>query len=102
MNRKKLIKLATAISDAEVALALESYGGHWVLVGDPPEIVHIIDNNIFNKFEAMQWLDDDEVWFIAKERYLLSRNLPHFSTDIDLREYINGLTRAKYNSPKDA
>ncbi|MDR2154693.1 MAG: hypothetical protein LBE78_06670 [Burkholderiaceae bacterium] len=101
MNRKKLIKLATAISDAEVALAVKSYGGHWVLVGDPPEIVHIIDNDIFKKFETMKCMEDDEVFAIAKERYLLSKNLPHFPTNTDLSKYINDLTRTKYNSWKD-
>ena len=102
MSRKKIVKLAAAISDAEVALALASYGGHWVLVGDPAEPVHIVDNNVFKRFETMQWLDDDEAWASAKERYLLSQDLPHFATDSDLRQYVDGLSRSKYTPSAEA
>ena len=102
MSRKKIVKLAAAISDAEVALALASYGGQWVLVGDPAEPVHVVDNDIFKRFEAMQWLDDDEVWASAKKRYLLSQDLHHFATDADLTEYVDGLTRSKYIPPAEA
>ncbi|MEJ2790959.1 MULTISPECIES: hypothetical protein [unclassified Pseudoxanthomonas] len=102
MSRKQIVKLAAAISDAEVALALASYGGEWVLVGDPAEPVHVVDNNVFRRFEALLWLDDDEVWSSAKERYLLSQDLLHFATDADLREYVDGLTRSKYVSRAEA
>ena len=102
MSRKKIVKLAAAISDAEVALALASHGGQWVLVGDPAEPVNVIDNNVFKRFEALQWLDDDEVWASARDRYLLSQDLLHFATNEDLREYVDGLTRSKYIAQAEA
>ena len=99
MNRKRLVKLASAVPDSEVEAALKTYGGHWVLVGDTSdsqELVHIFDNEVFRKFEALSWMDDDEVWATAKARYLLSKDLPKFSTHAELQKYVVELTREKY------
>ena len=98
MKRKELEKLSDKISEAEVIEKIKAYGGQWVILGEDnnQELIHIIDNDVFNKFEAMDYMEDDEVWAYTKIKYLMKSNLKRVLNEEQLSVYIEKLTEEKY------
>lgn len=109
LTLKRLQKMAKEVSDKEVESVLNALSGHWIMLGDQTDedhgeltAIHIVDNEVFRRFESMLWMEDDEVFAFAKYQYLLKKALPRFSNDEELRKYVNELTTAKYGAKPDA
>ncbi|GAA5170102.1 hypothetical protein [Viridibacterium curvum] len=109
LTLKRLQKLAKEVTDKEIESLLNALSGHWVMLGDQADeehgeltAIHIVDNEVFKRFESMQWMEDDEVFAFAKYQYLLKQALPRFRNDEELRKYVNELTTAKYGAQPDA
>ena len=100
MKRKELERHSRKYSDEEISEILRSHGGRWVLVGEgnDEEVINIIDNDVFKKFEAMQWMEDDEVWDYTIRKYLMKSNQDRFVNHEEMDVHIEELTREKYGS----
>lgn len=84
--------------DNEVEEMLVSMGGDWAVVGEYDELVNIIDNNVFKKFEALAWIIEDDALYSATNAYLLKQNLTRFATHDELDNYLATLTAEKYGN----
>lgn len=93
---EKMNNSAKIITDKEIKSFLESQGGEWVRINEFDQIVHIVDNDIFKKFQAMDYMEDDERWAAAQRMFLEKSNLKVFEAESDLDEYIEKLTKKKY------
>ncbi len=82
--------------DKEIKESLDTMGGDWAVVGEHDELVNIVDNDVFKKFEALSWIIEDDKLYEATNKYLLKKNLMRFSSDEELHSYIAKLTREKY------
>jgi len=98
MKQKELEKLSDKIPGTEVIEKIKTYGGQWVVLGESnnQDLIHIIDNDVFNKFEAMDYMEDDEVWAYTKRKYLMKSKLKRILNEEQLSIYIEKLTKEKY------
>ena len=86
----------TIMQNKEVKEFLDSFGGRWAVVGEYEELVNIVDNNAFKKFEALTWIIEDDKVYEATRRFLLEQNLTRFNDNQELNDYLKMLTKEKY------
>ena len=84
------------MQNKEVKEFLDSFGGRWAVVGEYEELVNIVDNNAFKKFEALTWIIEDDKVYEATRRFLLEQNLTRFNDNQELNDYLKMLTKEKY------
>jgi hypothetical protein len=94
--RRQIQEEAIIMQDKEVKEFLESFGDHWAVVGEYEELVNIVDNDVFKKFEALSWIIEDDKVYEATKTFLLKQNLTRFNNDQELNDYLEILTKEKY------
>jgi hypothetical protein len=73
LTRKQLNKLASSISKEDIEADLKAWGGDWVFLNRSDgshDLIQILDNYVFKRFEPLTRLDGDEVFETAKYNYL--------------------------------
>ncbi|HEY9285483.1 MAG TPA: hypothetical protein VIP46_18665 [Pyrinomonadaceae bacterium] len=102
LSPKRVKKYAALLSAEDLRVEIESRGMEPVFVGsdfESGQLLWVLDNDVFNRYEVMVEINEDMVWEYAVRRYVFENEYRKFEDMKDLEDYVDHLNREKHLRP---